>query len=198
MNRVARSDADPGNFSRHTATRPDPSEIDPFYHPFIDRVPDGDIVETLRGGIERTLPLLEACPAERETFRYEPGKWSVRDLVGHLADSERLYAYRALHFARRDRAPLPGLMSEHWVERSNADSRSLSTLASELEAVRGATVALFDSLGPEDWSATGVASGRSFTVRSIAWMIAGHEIHHREILRERYGLSAPGSRGPDS
>jgi len=166
--------------------RPQASEYDPFYSTYVDKVPDGDILAILAESVEATLALLGTCPEDRELYRYAPGKWSIRELVGHVIDAERLYAYRALHFARADPSPLPGMDSRVWAERSNAGDRPLASLAEELASVRAATVSLWASFDAVTWTAAGVASGRRFTVRSLAYVIAGHDIHHRCVLADRY------------
>ena len=171
-------------------THPERSEYDPFYLAYVERVPEGDLLSILSESIDKTVALLRKCPAERERYRYAAGKWSVRELVGHVIDAERVYSYRALHFARADRSPLPGMDAPAWLRNSNASDRSLSSLAEELAAVRSATRCLFASFGTADWSGTGVASGRRFSVRSLAYIIAGHEIHHRGVLEDRYHLGS--------
>lgn len=167
-------------------TRPEASEYDPFYGAYVDAVPDGNILSILVDGGKKTVALLASCPREREEFRYAPAKYSIREVIGHLADAERMYAYRALHFARGAGAALPGMDPEAWVKRSSAANRLLASLAEEFRTVRSATVSLFSSFEPLTWATTGVASGREFSVRSLAYIIAGHEIHHRDILEERY------------
>ena len=163
--------------------RPEPCEYDPFYATYVQAVPDGDIVSILAASVEVTMDLLETCPSEREQFRYAPGKWSIRELVAHLADAERLYAYRALHFARADASPLPGMDAVAWAASSNATDRPLTAVGEELASVRAATVGLFSSFDSPHWAATGLAG---FSVRSLAYIIAGHEIHHRRVLEDRY------------
>jgi len=169
-----------------SARRPAPDEHDPYYSTYIDKVPDGDIVETLRSGGAEAVARLRAVPGELETFRYAPGKWSIREAVGHVVDVERMFSFRALHMARADPAPLPGMDQEVWSAASNAGERTLAALADELAAVRAATVALFGSLDEAAWSRRGVASGLEVSVRALAWIVAGHELHHRRILEERY------------
>lgn len=166
--------------------RPESSEYDPFYAIYIDAVPEVDIVSVLDEGVGQTLALLATCSRDHERFRYAPGKWSIREVVGHLADAERMYAYRAVHFARGAGSSLPGMDPGAWVERSNASERALASLAEEFRSVRLATVSLFSSFDPDLWQTTGVASGRTFSIRSLAYIIAGHEIHHRRVLEERY------------
>ena len=174
-----------------TQIRPDSSEYDPFFATYVDRVPDGDILSILATGIEKTSALLYSCPTDWERHRYAPDKWSIRQLVGHIIDAERLYAFRALHIARTDPAPLPGIDPGVWAESSNASDHPLPSLVDELAAVRAATVSLFSSFDEAILKATGVAGGRKFSVRSLAWVIAGHEIHHRGVLEERYLAEVP-------
>lgn len=166
--------------------RPETSEYDPFFSTYIDRVPEGDILSTLATSLQQTEAQLHSCPTDRERHRYAPDKWSIRELVGHIIDAERLYAFRALHFARADPSPLPGMDPADWVQSSNASDRPLPELIDELLDVRAATVGLFSSFDEAILKATGVAGGRRFSVRSLAWVIAGHEIHHRQVLAERY------------
>ncbi|MGD2067376.1 MAG: DinB family protein [Gemmatimonadota bacterium] len=171
--------------------RPGPDEHARFYDGYLERVPDGDIVATLESQLGRFRALLESVPADRETFAYADGKWTVREVVGHVVDCERMLAYRVLHVARRDPAPLPDMDQEVWADGSNAASRSLRSLALELEAVRAATVELLEGLDDAAWDRRGVASSWEVSVRALAWIAAGHAEHHLRILVERYGLGAP-------
>jgi hypothetical protein len=169
--------------------RPQPEEHAEYYSRYIDLVPDADIVETLSQQLGETLALLQAVPEERETFRYAPDKWTIREVVGHLVDTERVMAYRALHMARANDANIPGMDQDQWVEHSNASRRPLHDLASEWGAVRRANVQFFATIGPDAGMRTGIASGFEFTVRSFPWIIAGHELWHRQRLIEDYGVS---------
>ncbi|HEV7388143.1 MAG TPA: DinB family protein [Gemmatimonadaceae bacterium] len=169
-----------------SATKPAKSEFLPFYERYIQLVPDGDVVATLASQIDETLALLRSLPASVSTYRYAPDKWSVNQLVGHVIDSERLFGDRALRFARNDPTPLPGFEQDDYVRASNCDAYPLSELASELEAVRQSTVFLFRHMDEEAWTRRGVANNAEVSVRGLAYIIAGHELHHREILRSRY------------
>lgn len=166
--------------------RPDPSEHAPYYSTYIGRVADGDILETLERQMEATQAVLRDVPADRETFAYAPGKWSLREVVGHLIDVERTFALRALWFARAAGTPLPAFEQDEWAERSNAGERPLSELLAEWASVRDSNVRMFRGLSPDVAERVGVASGFDFSVRSIAWIIAGHELHHRRLIEERY------------
>lgn len=172
--------------------RPEAGEHDEYYSRYIDLVPDGDIVETLSLQLGETLALLQSVPPERETFRYAPDKWSIRQVVGHLIDVERMMAFRAMNMTRADHVNLPGMDPDEWASHSNADERPLDDLASEWGALRRANVHMFVSLGPDAGERKGIASGREFTVRTFPWIIAGHELWHRGLLVRDYGVQATG------
>lgn len=169
-----------------SATKPEKSEFLPYYERYIARVPDGDVVSTLSTQIGETLALLRGLPASVATYRYAPDKWSVNELVGHMIDTERIFANRALRFGRNDPTPLPGFEQDDYVRGSTFNSYPLSDLASELEAVRQATVFLFRHMDEEAWTRRGIANNAEVSVRALAYIIAGHELHHREILSTRY------------
>jgi len=166
--------------------RPLPSEYQPYYARYVDQVPAGDILDRLEMELETTLALLASIGPELETYRYEPDKWSVREVVGHLIDVERTFGYRALCFARCDPAPLPSMDQDLWASHSAADSRSLDSLGDEFAHLRRGHVAMFRGLEPDAWRRRGTASEYSFTVRCLPFILAGHEIHHRRVLERRY------------
>lgn len=170
--------------------RPAPDEHAEYYSRYVELVPDGDIVETLMHQLGDTLALLQSVPEDRETFRYAPGKWSIREVVGHLLDVERVMAYRALHISRADGADIPGMEQVEWAARSNAGKRPLADLAAEWGVARRANVHMFATFGPGAGERRGVASGFEFTVRCFPWIIAGHELWHRKRLVDDYGVSA--------
>jgi hypothetical protein len=166
--------------------RPEDDEYVPYYGKYISLVPDGDLVETLRTQIGETLSLLRAIPEARASYRYAPGKWSIKEVVGHIADVERIMTYRALRIARADATPLPGFDENMYVPAANFDARPLASLAHELEEVRRATVAFLETLDPEAAARRGSANNNEISARALAYVIAGHERHHVEILRKRY------------
>lgn len=166
--------------------RPEAGEYNAHYARYIALVPDGDIVETLAREIRTTADLLAAVPAEKEEFRYAPGKWSLREVVGHLMDTERLFAFRALWFARGGGGELAGMDQEAWARASTAGSRPLSELLDEWVALRRSNVLMFASFTAADGATRGVASGFEVTVRALPWMIAGHELYHRALIRRDY------------
>ncbi len=168
------------------ATRPASDEHVPYYATYINKVPDGDIVRTLRSQFADTLAYLKSIPESRGGHRYAEGKWSIREVIGHLADAERVFAHRAFRFSRDDSTPLPGFDENAYVAKSRFDDRTLASLIAEFEAVRGASIALFDSLYPGEWTRQGEANGKGVSVRALAWIVAGHELHHLAILQDRY------------
>ena len=172
--------------------RPDVSEYAPYYERYVSLVSEDHVVEALEHQLERTLDFLRACPEQDGDRRYAPGKWSVREVIGHVIDVERVMAFRALSFARGDPATLPGMELDDWGRFSPYGALPLSALMEEFSAVRLSTIALFRHLGPEAWSRRGIASGYEFTVKALAYIIAGHERHHMEILKTRYFAEAQG------
>lgn len=165
--------------------RPDPSEHADYYGRYIEQVPDGDILVTLRDQLPGTLALLDV-PSERETYRYAEGKWSLREVVGHLIDTERVFAFRGLSMARADDVDLPSMDQDEWTARSNAHQRPMEDLTKEWASVRRSAVHLFASLDDDTALRTGRASGYEFTVRSFPWIIAGHELWHRGLIERHY------------
>jgi uncharacterized damage-inducible protein DinB len=167
-------------------SRPTPDEYSPFFARYVERVPAGDIVTILRNQLDGTLSLFDPL-AEADTERpYAEGKWTLKQVLGHLADTERVLAYRALRIARGDTTPLPGFDENDYAANAASSDRSVGHLRSELTAVRAATVALFGGLPPRAWERTGTASEATVSVRALACIIAGHELHHRAIIRTRY------------
>jgi uncharacterized damage-inducible protein DinB len=169
-------------------SRPDPSEHAAYYSRYIDLVPEGDVLRTLAAQMEETQALLASVPPDRETYRYAPGKWSVRQVVGHLIDTERVFAFRSLWFARAAGSPMPSMEQNDWAEVSNAGTRALAELREEWAALRRATIALLGGYDEEAWTRAGVASDNPISVRACAWIIAGHEIWHRRGLVRDYGV----------
>jgi len=167
-------------------TRPDSTEYAPYYGKYIEHVPTGDVVETLSTQHEETLDLLQGIGEGKAGHRYAPGKWSIREVVGHVSDAERIFSYRALRFARADETALASFDENAFVTNASFDDRTLASLVDEFEAVRRATVLLFASLNATEWLRRGTASNNPMSVRAAAWVIAGHERHHLALLRQRY------------
>jgi len=166
--------------------RPAPEEHAPYYGRYIERIPECDILEFLETQNRDTLALLAEFGDARGGFRYAPGKWSINQVVGHVTDVERVFAYRALVFSRADATPQAGMEQDDWAETADHDKRTLSSIAAELATVRKATVSLFRGFTDDMWTRVGVANDCRFTARAMPFIIAGHELHHVGVLRERY------------
>jgi uncharacterized damage-inducible protein DinB len=169
--------------------RPAPDEHLPYYGKYIALVGD-DAMSALREQGPQTVELLTGVDDAKALHRYAPGKWSVKEVLGHVIDGERVFGYRALRIARRDRTPMPGFDENQWVPAGGFDRRALADLVADFQATRAATLALFGSFDEEALVQRGVANGAEISVRALAHIIAGHELHHRGLLRERYGLGS--------
>ncbi len=170
-------------------SRPAPDEHTPYFARYVNLVTGDDVMDVLTRQVEETIGLLGAVGEDRGNFRYAPGKWSIKEVAGHMIDTERVMAYRALWAARGDRAPLPGFEQDDFVRGATFDGRTLRDLIDELRVVRLGSLALFRPLTDEELLRRGIANDAEFTPRAIAFIIAGHERHHLVQLRERYGLS---------
>src|SRR5438067_3108905 len=171
--------------------RPEAGEFAEYYGKYIAKVPGTDVPGILASERVQMSRLLAGRSERDGNFRYAPGKWTVKEILGHITDSERIFAYRALRIARQDATPLSGFEQDDYVRAGGFGDRSLADLAEEFGLVRSATVALFRPLGEEAWSRRGTTNKNQVTVRALAYIIAGHELHHREILQERYFAAIP-------
>lgn len=171
-------------------SRPDPDEAAPFYHGYIAAVPDDAIGARLAAQIDELDALLRTLDDSAALARYAEGKWSIKEVVGHLIDAERIFAYRLLRIGRGDSTPLPGFDENAYVPAGGFDERPLAALQAEFRVVRLSTQALVGGLPAEPWGRRGQASGRSITARALAYILVGHVAHHLGVLRQRYGLGA--------
>ena len=162
----------------------------PYFGTYIDKVPDGDVIAVLESGIGTTRKLLGSVSEERAGYRYAEGKWSLKEVLGHMSDTERIFTYRLLTFARGDTGPLPGYDENSFTPAQESDRVPFAWLLDEFVTVRAATLALLKVIPPAAWERRGIASNNPLSARAAAWIIAGHEIHHRRVLEERY-LTAP-------
>jgi hypothetical protein len=165
---------------------PDRTEAAEYYFTYIDKVAGGNICDILDAQSGETLALLGGISEEQSLHRYAPDKWSIRQVVSHINDTERAFVFRALWFARGFDTPLPSFDQNVAIAGADADARLLRSHADEFRAVRAATLVLFRNLPAEAWMKRGVASGNTFTVRALAYISAGHVAHHNAILREKY------------
>ena len=168
--------------------RPESDEIPAHFVGYIGKVAESDPVAVLTSQIDVTTALLGGLSDADALQRYAPGKWSVKEVVGHLADTERIMAYRALRIARGDETPLPGFDENAYVPPAKFDARPLADLVAEFRTVRAATLGLFRGFDADAWRRRGTASGKPISVRALGFVIPGHERHHVEILKTRYGL----------
>ena len=167
-------------------TFPQTNEAATYYFPYIDLARTDDIVSFMKDQLAELNSFLEGITEEQSLHRYEPGKWSIRDLWNHVNDGERIFLSRALWFARGFTDPLPSFDQEIAVAGANADDVPWAELVDEFRTVRLATLSFFRNLSPEAWSRTGIASDNPFTVNALAYIIAGHAAHHVNVLKERY------------
>lgn len=171
----------------HLSDRPDADEYAPYYARYIERVPNGDIARTLEDSARETAALLGTDLARARGDRaYAEGKWTVKEVVGHVTDAERVFAHRMLRFGRGDATPLPSFDENAYTPAGGFGERPLEALVEEFLAVRNATLHLIRGLPEAAWTRRGAASGHDVSVRALAHIIAGHELHHRVILEQRY------------
>ena len=171
----------------HLSTRPETDEYAPYYAKYLERVRADDIALTLEDSARETAALLRSDVARaRADYRYAEGKWSVKEVIGHIADAERVFAYRMLRFARADETALPGFDENAYVPAGKFDARTLDDLLDEFLAVRNATLARVRGIPEAAWVRRGLASENVMSVRALAHVIPGHELHHRALLEQRY------------
>ena len=168
--------------------RPNIGDYSDHFQGYLDRVPDGDVLALLATQCERMQSLLRATSEEQGNHCYEPGKWSVKRLVLHLADGERMFCYLAMCLARGDEQAMPGFDENAYAQNDGSDNRTLASIRDDYASVRAATSTLFAGFNDLAWSKRGTANGNPVTTASLPWIIAGHDLHHYAILQERYGL----------
>jgi uncharacterized damage-inducible protein DinB len=171
-----------------TINRPDQSEFAPFYAGYIGKVPDSGprpLLQEQIGDLEK----LRALAEDKANHAYAPGKWTVKELLGHVADAERVFSYRLVRIARGDKTPLSGFDENIWAKTAPHAKRRLADIVDEMIAIRRATLALVDSLDESTIGNVGLANNNSVSARAICWIMAGHTKHHLDILRERYGVA---------
>ncbi|RAV19603.1 DinB family protein [Paenibacillus contaminans] len=166
--------------------RPSQEEYAPYYETYIRLVPEGKIAEVLTRQLQYTADFFAAIPEERTLSRYAPGKWSVKEVLGHITDTERIMSYRLLCIARGDKTPLPGYDENEYIKGSSFDSIPLAELIGDFAAVRRSTLTLLRGLSEEAWSRKGIANNSELSARALAYITAGHELHHINIVKERY------------
>jgi len=173
-----------------TISRPAEDEYGPYYGTYISKVPDGDLHQLLARQMEETCAMLSKVPESEADAAYAPGKWTVKEVAGHIVDTERIMAYRLLRVSRGDSTPLPGFEQDDYVKGGNFRSRTLASLIEEFRLARASTLALLRNLDGSTFTRRGIADGKPVSARALAYIIAGHERHHVGILNERYHLLA--------
>jgi hypothetical protein len=171
---------------RKMIARPVSEDMPVYYQRYVSTLKESELMEALENSLRNSLSLFASVAREKENFRYAADKWTVKEVVCHIADCERIFAYRALRFSRRDSTSLSGFNENDYTPNANAAGRTLAQIVGEYKAIRHATVELFKYLTPEMLDFRGTANGSAITSRSIGWIIAGHNNHHCNILRERY------------
>jgi hypothetical protein len=157
-----------------------------FYQRYVSLVKDQDVIDALKQSSKVTLSLIRSIPESKGEYRYAEGKWTIKEMLAHMQDAERIFAYRALRFARNDKTALPGFEENDYAPQANAHGRTIARLADELERVRLTTIDLFSSFTPEMLQRIGTASNKEMSVLAVGYIISGHESHHRNVLTERY------------
>jgi hypothetical protein len=192
MARLARQGATRDNAGMNATSsapqsdRPATSEYMPYYGRYISLVADGQIVDILERQIAGTLPFLQDLTEEQAALRYAPGKWSIKQVLGHVSDTERVFGFRALAFSRAERKHLPGFEQDDYVKAVDFDARSWRALIDEFAVVRAASIALFRGMTPEMLLRRGVASDAEVSVRACGYSIAGHELYHMRAIQRQY------------
>lgn len=166
--------------------RPDIKEYDPYYETYVSLVSGDDVMPLLETQMQALRPLLDGLPEEKGTHSYAAGKWTVKELLSHIIDGERIFAYRILRISRGDQTPIEGFEQDDYIENSNANNRLFSDLLDELEHQRQANLRLLENLSETDAERVGTASEKTVSVRALAYIMAGHVEHHIQILKERY------------
>jgi hypothetical protein len=173
--------------------RPAETEYAPYYQQYIDQVNESDVMAVLRSEIDDLDVLLNRVPAEKETYAYAEGKWTIRQMIGHLIDGERVFGYRAFCIARGEKQNLPGFEQDDYLQTAPYNNIDLEDLLSEMRLVRLSNIAMFRTLDEDAWSRAGLANQNEVTVRAIAFIMAGHVRHHMNVLRERYLVNTDSS-----
>ena len=166
--------------------RPTAEEYAPYYFTYVGKVGEGDITDLLKSQIEATLIAFEAVPEEKGSYSYAEGKWSIKQLLSHIIDTERIMAYRALRIARADKTPIPGFEQDDYIASFDANARTMADMIEELKSVRQSTITLFKSFTDEMLTNIGTASNLPISTRALGYIILGHELHHLGIFKERY------------
>ncbi|HYC86835.1 MAG TPA: DinB family protein [Chryseosolibacter sp.] len=166
--------------------KPDLSDVPVFYKGYVENVKDLDLMDALQQSSKIALTIFRNIPEDLGDYRYAEGKWSLKEVLNHMMDAERIFAYRALRFSRNDKTPLAGFEENDYAPMANASGRSVAQLANEMERLRATTIDLFSSFTPQMLRREGFANNNKLSVLTLGFVIAGHETHHRKVIVERY------------
>jgi uncharacterized damage-inducible protein DinB len=167
-------------------TKPESSEYAAYYGTYISKIESNDLLTELKENVLAFSDFIKKLPEEKLDYRYDEGKWTIKEIIVHLTDAERIFAYRALRFARKDKTSLAGFEENDYVQESNASNQSVKQLLEEFNAVRQASISLYKSFTAEMYLRTGAANGNEISVRALGFIIVGHVIHHQQTIVERY------------
>lgn len=162
------------------------NEYAPYYQNYITKAGEVDLIEELEISVHRLIRFVREIPMDKFDYRYAEGKWTIKDILQHLIDSERIFAYRALRFARKDLTPLASFEEDNYADAANGGKRSLQDLLTELAVVRQSTLSLFKTFDNETLQRIGTAANHPMSVRALGFVIIGHQNHHRQVFQERY------------
>lgn len=169
--------------------RPNESEFPPYYAGYIRLVPDGELLQVLKDDLDKTVSLFGGMAEEESQFRYAPNKWAIKEVLGHMTDTERIMSYRLLRIGRGDQTALAGFDENVYVDGAHFDRLPIKTILEDFTATRNATLTLIQNMPEETWNNKGFANNTEITTRAIAYIIAGHAIHHKKVVTERYGFN---------
>lgn len=167
-------------------SRPGKTEYDPYYETYVSLVPEGDIVDILEAQAGEVNELFSSLPEEKGPYAYAEGKWTIKELLGHLIDGERMFMYRTFRISRGDKTPIEGFEQDVYIENARSNARTFAGMLEEFTALRRANVASYRHFSEDDWSRTGTANQVEITPRALVYVAAGHITHHLNILRARY------------
>jgi uncharacterized damage-inducible protein DinB len=168
---------------------PEPDEYGDFYKDYIELVGNENVIQALIQQGQQTYAVIKRLTDEETSYRYQDDKWNVKEIIGHLVDTERIMAYRALCISRGEQNPLPGYDHEEYVQNADFSNRSLQSISTEYDALRNANISMFNSFSSDQVTRTGIANDISVSVRALAYIIAGHERHHMNVLEEKYDIN---------
>lgn len=171
-------------------SRPETKEYTPYYSRYIDQVQEADVLSVLKSQVNETDSLTAAFTSQQELYRYAPGKWSVREVFGHLIDGERIFGHRIFCISRGERAPFPSFDQNDYIAASRYNERPVADLVAEFATVRKINLTCLENLAESDWKRTGTVNGNTVTVRALAFILAGHVRHHLNGLRTNYGVAS--------